>query len=171
MLRRWTAAGALVAALAGSVFLGARMTGDAAHAGEQMAERDAALIVAAGRGDIPELRRLLRHGASLAATDSQGRTALVAAAYGDHLVSPPGVLPLDEGEDVTRVPAIPAEPAKAGLRLPSVLPNNRRAGLHNGDESSAALRMTMVYVLPPLFILSAAEFGPERSPARPALAG
>src|SRR5690242_21921009 len=46
---------------------------------------NAALIAAAGRGDTADARRRLRQGASVAATDEQGRTALIAAAYGDHL--------------------------------------------------------------------------------------
>ena len=50
-----------------------------------MVERDAALIEAAGRGDVAAVRALLRQGASVAATDGRGRTALIAAAYGDHL--------------------------------------------------------------------------------------
>ncbi len=49
------------------------------------AERDAALIAAAGAGRTSEVTRLLREGASVAATDEQGRTALIAAAYGNHL--------------------------------------------------------------------------------------
>lgn len=59
---------------------------------------NAALIAAAGRGDTDETRRLLRQGASVTATDDQGRTALIAAAYGDHLEV--GKLLIQAGADV-----------------------------------------------------------------------
>jgi uncharacterized protein len=42
---------------------------------------DAKLIEAASRGDAPAVRALLRAGASIAARDAEGRTALVAATY------------------------------------------------------------------------------------------
>jgi uncharacterized protein len=42
---------------------------------------DAKLIEAASRGDAPAVRALLRAGASTAARDAEGRTALVAATY------------------------------------------------------------------------------------------
>ena len=74
------------------------MTREAGADGRGQVERDAALIAAAGRGDIDEVRRLLRQGASVAATDGQGRTALIAAAYGDHLEV--GKLLIEAGADV-----------------------------------------------------------------------
>lgn len=43
------------------------------------------LIEAAGRGDAETAGRLLEEGASVRERDSAGRTALVAAAYGNHL--------------------------------------------------------------------------------------
>ena len=46
---------------------------------------DAALIDAAGKGDLEAVKRLLAQGASVKATDGVGRTALIAAAYGDHV--------------------------------------------------------------------------------------
>ena len=46
---------------------------------------DARLIEAAGRGDIVAVRRAHARGASVEARDERGRTALVAAAYGNHL--------------------------------------------------------------------------------------
>src|SRR3954468_24431100 len=46
--------------------------------------RDQALISAAGRGDTDEVRRLLRQGTSVRATDERGRTALLAASYANH---------------------------------------------------------------------------------------
>jgi ankyrin repeat protein len=48
-------------------------------------EHDLPLIVAAGRGDLAEVERLLDLGASVSAVDPRGRTALTAAAYGAHL--------------------------------------------------------------------------------------
>jgi ankyrin repeat protein len=48
-------------------------------------ERDAALVVAAARGDTGQVRRLLDAGASLHYADGTGRTALIAAAYANHL--------------------------------------------------------------------------------------
>lgn len=47
-------------------------------------DQDQALIDAAGRGDLAEVQRLLKAGASVRAQDGQGRTALVAATYGGH---------------------------------------------------------------------------------------
>jgi DNA-binding beta-propeller fold protein YncE len=43
--------------------------------------RDRALIAAAGRGDVGEVERRLREGASVHAADDRGVTALIAAAY------------------------------------------------------------------------------------------
>jgi ankyrin repeat protein len=45
---------------------------------------DAALIQAAAHGDTVTVRRHLADGAGVTATDAQGRTALVAATYGNH---------------------------------------------------------------------------------------
>src|SRR5262245_28762571 len=47
-------------------------------------ERNRALIAAAALGDTDEVRRLLRQGASVHATDERGVTALLAAAYNNH---------------------------------------------------------------------------------------
>lgn len=47
--------------------------------------RDAALIEAAGAGDLASVRRLLAEGADVSARDARGRTALIAAAYADRL--------------------------------------------------------------------------------------
>lgn len=47
-------------------------------------DRDQLLIAAAERGDLAEVQRLLKAGASVRAQDGQGRTALVAATYGGH---------------------------------------------------------------------------------------
>ena len=47
--------------------------------------RDQALIGAAGRGDLAAVERLIREGASVAARDSRGRTALLVATHGNHV--------------------------------------------------------------------------------------
>lgn len=75
----------LCAVLLGAGALGTAMARQSEREGGGMTGRDAALIDAAGRGDLAEVRRLLRQGADVTATDAQGRTALIAAAYGDHL--------------------------------------------------------------------------------------
>lgn len=49
------------------------------------AERDAALVEAAARGDAVEVRRLLAAGASVTHAEPAGRTALIAAAYGNQV--------------------------------------------------------------------------------------
>lgn len=46
---------------------------------------DARMIAAAERGDLSAVRRAHVRGASVAARDSAGRTALIAASYGNHL--------------------------------------------------------------------------------------
>ena len=48
------------------------------------AERDQALIVEAAKGSLPTVEKLLTEGASARAKDAQGRSALNAAAYGNH---------------------------------------------------------------------------------------
>ena len=48
---------------------------------------DRQLLDAAGRGDSEAVTRLLARGASPAVRDEQGRTPLVAAAYGNHLAA------------------------------------------------------------------------------------
>jgi uncharacterized protein len=47
--------------------------------------RDQALIAAAGKGDLLAVERLIREGASVAARDGRGRTALLAATHGNHV--------------------------------------------------------------------------------------
>jgi ankyrin repeat protein len=47
--------------------------------------RDPALIAAAGKGDLGAVERLIREGASIAARDGRGRTALLAATHGNHV--------------------------------------------------------------------------------------
>ena len=47
--------------------------------------RDQALIAAAGKGDLAAVERLIREGASVAARDSRGRTALLVATHGNHV--------------------------------------------------------------------------------------
>jgi ankyrin repeat protein len=71
------------------------------RAGEAVARDgslEARLIAAAGAGDLPSMRRLLAEGAGVAVRGQQGRTALVAAAYGNHLRA--AQLLLDAGADV-----------------------------------------------------------------------
>ena len=76
---RWPSALLLLAGLAMLSGCG----GDPAGPGG--GSRDAALIEAARRGDTGEVRRLLDEGAAVTARDPEGATALVAAAYGNHL--------------------------------------------------------------------------------------
>nr|WP_228281486.1 ankyrin repeat domain-containing protein [Rubrobacter marinus] len=56
-----------------------------ARSSPENGELDARLISAAGSGDAGTVERLLGEGASVRARDADGRTALVAAAYGNHL--------------------------------------------------------------------------------------
>src|SRR5690349_18442929 len=49
--------------------------------------RDQALITAAGKGDLPGVERLLREGAGVAARDSRGRTALLAATHANQVAA------------------------------------------------------------------------------------
>lgn len=49
------------------------------------AQLDSALIDAAGRGELARVQDLLAQGASVHAADTSKRTALIAAAYGDHV--------------------------------------------------------------------------------------
>jgi hypothetical protein len=46
--------------------------------------RDQELIAAAGKGDLAAVERLIREGASVMARDNRSRTALLAAAHGNH---------------------------------------------------------------------------------------
>lgn len=59
---------------------------------------DAQLIRAAGHGDDEQVSRLLAQGASVTAQDEHGRTALIAAAYGNHLTA--ADLLIEAGADV-----------------------------------------------------------------------
>ena len=61
-------------------------------------DRDRALIEAAAAGDHAEVERLLEEGASVEAVDGSGRTALVAAAYGNHVDVAEALI--DAGADV-----------------------------------------------------------------------
>lgn len=54
-------------------------------AGVRDSALDLPLIEAAAAGQVGEVESLLRQGASVRATDAQGRTPLVAAAYGNHV--------------------------------------------------------------------------------------
>lgn len=71
-------AGALLLAL--GCFVAAMSAADA-----QAPAPDAALIDAAARGDAVQVRSLIAKGASVRARDAEGRTALVAATYGNHV--------------------------------------------------------------------------------------
>lgn len=64
---------------------GARSGGNEDAATNNARRLDAQLITAAGSGDTETVERLLDEGASVHARDADGRTALVAAAYGNHL--------------------------------------------------------------------------------------
>ena len=54
-------------------------------AGKRDSALDLPLIEAAARGDVSEVEDLLVRGAGARATDAEGRTPLVAAAYGNHV--------------------------------------------------------------------------------------
>ena len=62
-------------------------TGEESGSIPEKGELDARLISAAGRGDAATVERLLDESASVSAQDANGRTALVAAAYGNHLAA------------------------------------------------------------------------------------
>ena len=97
MMRRVLTASLLLAVLIGAGWFGTAMIGQPTRRGGGV-QLDTALVEAAARGDAAEVRRLLRAGASVAATDREGRTALIAAAYGDHLEV--GRLLIQAGADV-----------------------------------------------------------------------
>ena len=68
------------------LILGLLLAGSVGSAQAQpAATADQALIAAGARGDAPEVTRLLRDGADVRARDASGRTALLAAADGNHL--------------------------------------------------------------------------------------
>jgi ankyrin repeat protein len=52
---------------------------------DAQSDRDHALIMAAAKGDIATVERLIGQGASVMARDGRGRTALLAATHGDHV--------------------------------------------------------------------------------------
>lgn len=72
------------------------------------AERDQALIVEAAKGDLPALEKLLAAGASARAQDVNGRTALNAAAYGNHVEVFRRLLAA--GSDVNQRDRVPSAP-------------------------------------------------------------
>ncbi len=74
--------------------------GGSATAAAKRPELDRALIRASGRGDTDRVAVLLARGASVRARDDKGRTALVAAAFGNHLAAA-GLL-VAAGADVNR---------------------------------------------------------------------
>jgi ankyrin repeat protein len=61
------------------------VAGRAAATVNDAALRNLDMIAAAGRGDVTEVKRLLDAGASPRFADPRGVTALIAAAYGNHL--------------------------------------------------------------------------------------
>jgi ankyrin repeat protein len=82
--------------------------------------RDRALIGAAGAGDAGEVQRLLAAGAGVTAADERGVTALIAAAYRDHL--PVARLLLEAGadpdvQDATRQSAYLISTSEGSLEL------------------------------------------------------
>lgn len=96
---RWLAVVATLALMtacsSGDGFVG----GEVPSAGEvPAAGLDRALIEAATAGDTSRVRNLLSDGASVAAVDGTGRTALVAASYGAHLAT--AAVLIDAGADV-----------------------------------------------------------------------
>lgn len=83
---------------AGTALSGSPQPLRAPLAGGQTSPLDGQLIDAAGRGDTAAVRRLLTGGASMTARDEQGRTALIAAAYGNQLDTARALI--DAGADV-----------------------------------------------------------------------
>ena len=61
-------------------------------------ETDLALITAAAKGELDGVAKAMRAGGSIRARDSRGRTALLAAAYGNHV--PVALLLMAAGSDV-----------------------------------------------------------------------
>src|SRR3954465_3660004 len=61
-------------------------------------ENDLTLIAAAEKGDLEGIAKALKSGASIAARDSRGRTALLAATYGNHV--PASLFLMAAGSDV-----------------------------------------------------------------------
>lgn len=74
--------------------------------------RDRALIAAAGAGDADSVRRLLGEGASVHAADERGVTALIAAAYRNHVE----VAPMCTAPTATTAPVSSAPPTAATWR-------------------------------------------------------
>ena len=66
------------------------------------------LIASAERGDVPVVKKLLREGASVAARDGRGRTALLAAAHGNQVEA--ARLLIAAGADVNAKDAIEDSP-------------------------------------------------------------
>lgn len=65
---------------------------------EKPTDNDLALITAAGKGDLEAVARAMRAGGRITARDGTGRTALLAAAYGNH--APVALLLMAAGSDV-----------------------------------------------------------------------
>ena len=61
-------------------------------------ENDLAVIAAAAKGDLDGVARAMRAGGGIRARDAQGRTALLAATYGNHV--PVALLLMAAGSDV-----------------------------------------------------------------------
>ena len=61
-------------------------------------DKDLALIAAAERGELDGVAKAMRAGGSIRATDARGRTALLAATYGNHV--PVALLLMAAGSDV-----------------------------------------------------------------------
>ena len=71
--------------LLGGLLVVVAVTGCSQESATPDPARDRAMIEAAARGDRDEVERLIADGASIEASDANGRTALVAAAYGNHV--------------------------------------------------------------------------------------
>jgi uncharacterized protein len=78
---------ALFAIAAAAVLAACGSSEPAATAGTDTRELDRQLILAAAEGDAGRVRSLLARDAGVRARDENGRTALVAAAYGNHLAA------------------------------------------------------------------------------------
>lgn len=95
---KWFSAGVVVLATLAACETGAREDASPTPRRADRAALDSGLIQATGTGATARVRTLLRRGARVTARDAQGRTALTAAAYGNHVEA--ARLLVEAGSDV-----------------------------------------------------------------------